>query len=57
VIVCRYLLELSEAETAHVLDIPAGTAKSRHARGLARLQVAARAAGISAIEEGADHHG
>ena len=56
VIVCRYLLELSEAETAHALDIPAGTAKSRHARGLARLRVAANAVGLSALEEGADHH-
>jgi RNA polymerase sigma-70 factor (ECF subfamily) len=56
VIVCRYLLELSEAETAQVLDIPAGTAKSRHARGLARLRVAARGIGLSAVEEGVDHH-
>ena len=40
VIVCRYLLELSEAETAHVLGIPGGTVKSRLARGLAALQSA-----------------
>lgn len=38
VIVCRYLLELSEAETAAALGIPAGTAKSRLHRGLRRLR-------------------
>jgi RNA polymerase sigma factor (sigma-70 family) len=37
-VVCRYLLELSELETAAVLDVPAGTVKSRLARGLSRLQ-------------------
>lgn len=37
VIVCRYLLELSEAETAAVLGVPPGTVKSRLARGLRRL--------------------
>jgi RNA polymerase sigma factor (sigma-70 family) len=40
VVVCRYLLELSEAETAHVLGIPGGTVKSRLSRGLAALQAA-----------------
>jgi RNA polymerase sigma-70 factor (ECF subfamily) len=34
---CRFLAGLSEAETAHVLDIPVGTVKSRAARALARL--------------------
>ena len=31
---CRYLLELSEAETAMVLRLPAGTVKSRLHRAL-----------------------
>ena len=38
VVACRHLLELSEAETAAVLGIPAGTVKSRAARGLERLR-------------------
>lgn len=38
VVVCRYLLELSEAETAAALRIPAGTVKSRLHRGLRRLR-------------------
>jgi RNA polymerase sigma-70 factor (ECF subfamily) len=38
VIVCRYLLELSEAETAAALGIPTGTVKSRLHRGLRRLR-------------------
>ena len=38
VVTCRYLLELSEAETAETLDIPNGTVKSRLRRGLARLR-------------------
>ena len=36
---CRYLLELSEAETAAALAIPAGTVKSRLHRGLRRLRM------------------
>ncbi|WP_239137681.1 RNA polymerase sigma factor [Sphaerisporangium rufum] len=37
-VVCRYLLQLSEAETAEVLGRPVGTVKSRTFRGLARLR-------------------
>lgn len=40
VVVCRYLLELSERETAQVLGVPFGTVKSRLSRGLAALQAA-----------------
>jgi RNA polymerase sigma factor (sigma-70 family) len=35
---CRYLLELSEAETAAALGVPAGTVKSRTSRALERLR-------------------
>ena len=38
VLSCRFLLGLSEAETAAVLGVPAGTVKSRAARGLERLR-------------------
>jgi RNA polymerase sigma-70 factor (ECF subfamily) len=38
VIGARYFLELSEAETAEALRIPAGTVKSRLSRALARLR-------------------
>ncbi|MDF2710859.1 MAG: sigma-70 family polymerase sigma factor [Nonomuraea muscovyensis] len=37
-VVCRYFLQLTEAETAEVLDLPVGTVKSRTHRGLARLR-------------------
>jgi RNA polymerase sigma-70 factor (ECF subfamily) len=47
VIGARYLLGLSEAETAEALAIPAGTVKSRTARGLARLRTA-----LTAIDGG-----
>lgn len=40
VITCRYLLELSEAETAQVLGWPAGTVKSRLSRALDALRAA-----------------
>jgi RNA polymerase sigma factor (sigma-70 family) len=38
VLSCRYLLELSEAETADVLSVRRGTVKSRTARALERLR-------------------
>ena len=38
VVACRYLLELSEAETAAVLHLHRGTVKSRLSRALARLR-------------------
>ncbi len=38
VIVCRYLLDLSEAETVETLGWPRGTVKSRTARALAKLR-------------------
>jgi len=38
VIYLRYFLELSEAETAAALEVPAGTVKSRLHRALARLR-------------------
>ncbi len=37
-VVCRYFLQLTEAETAQVLDWPLGTVKSCTHRGLARLR-------------------
>jgi RNA polymerase sigma-70 factor (ECF subfamily) len=37
-LVCRYFLDLSEAETAQVLDWPLGTVKSRTSRALGRLR-------------------
>jgi RNA polymerase sigma factor (sigma-70 family) len=40
VIGARYFLELSEAETAEALSIPAGTVKSRTSRALGRLRIA-----------------
>jgi RNA polymerase sigma factor (sigma-70 family) len=38
IVVCRYFLDLSEEETAAVLDVPRGTVKSRSARALTRLR-------------------
>ena len=40
VLACRFLLDLSEDETAGALDIPLGTVKSRTARALERLREA-----------------
>ena len=38
VLACRFVLDLSEQETAGVLGIPVGTVKSRTARALERLR-------------------
>ena len=38
VLVCRFLLDLSEAETATTLGLPKGTVKSRTARALTKLR-------------------
>jgi RNA polymerase sigma factor (sigma-70 family) len=38
VVACRYLLEMSEAETAEALGLRAGTVKSRLSRALVRLR-------------------
>jgi RNA polymerase sigma factor (sigma-70 family) len=38
VLVCRYFLDLSEAETAQVLQWPLGSVKSRASRALTRLR-------------------
>jgi RNA polymerase sigma-70 factor (ECF subfamily) len=38
-VACRYLLELSEEETAAALDCPRGTVKSRVSRALDRLRL------------------
>ena len=40
VLACRFLLDLSEEETAAALDVPLGTVKSRTARALERLREA-----------------
>jgi len=37
-VVCRYFLDLSEAETAQVLGWPLGSVKSRTSRALNRLR-------------------
>ena len=50
VLVCRYFLDLSEAETAQVLQWPLGSVKSRTFRALNRLRgrlVAGQQGGVS----------
>jgi RNA polymerase sigma-70 factor (ECF subfamily) len=49
VVTCRYLLELSEAETATALGMPVGTVKSRLSRALRKLQ--GRLAGLATTGE------
>lgn len=51
VIVCRYLLDLSEQDTAQVLGVPRGTVKSRLSRGLRALETAL---GALAAQSGVD---
>lgn len=53
VIACRYLLELSEAETVAITGWPAGTVKSRLSRALARLQqvLAPQLAGLAEVPD------
>jgi RNA polymerase sigma-70 factor (ECF subfamily) len=51
VLACRFLLDLSEAETADALGLPRGTVKSRTARALAKL----RARVGSGVGEGVSH--
>lgn len=50
VLACRFLLGLSEAETAEVLECAAGTVKSRTSRALERLR--ARLAPMEAVVDG-----
>jgi RNA polymerase sigma factor (sigma-70 family) len=38
ILLCRYFLDLSEAETATTLSLPVGTVKSRTSRAIARLR-------------------
>jgi RNA polymerase sigma factor (sigma-70 family) len=46
VVTCRYVVGLSEDETAQVLEVARGTVKSRAARGLARLRDAMEREGV-----------
>jgi RNA polymerase sigma-70 factor (ECF subfamily) len=51
VVTCRYLLELSEAETAQVLGWPVGTVKSRLSRALDGLRLALTASSAPEVGE------
>ena len=52
VLAYRYLLELSEAETAEVLGVRPGTVKSRLSRALVRLRAeVAATASFAEVEE------
>jgi RNA polymerase sigma factor (sigma-70 family) len=52
VVTCRYLLDLSEAETAQTLGWPLGTVKSRTNRALARLRARLGPAAPSEVGHG-----
>lgn len=47
VVAYRWLLELSEAEMADALDVPAGTVKSRLSRAMTKLRTEIAAEGVS----------
>jgi RNA polymerase sigma-70 factor (sigma-E family) len=49
VVVLRYYADLSEAQTAQLLDLPIGTVKSAASRALAQLRVQARVATIRSL--------
>ena len=51
IIYLRYLLDLSEAETAAALEVPAGTVKSRLHRAVSRLRGVVQAE-FPALREG-----
>jgi RNA polymerase sigma-70 factor (ECF subfamily) len=57
VVVCRYLLDLDEAETVAVLGWPRGTVKSRLHRALARLREAMEADAGAARTREVTHDG
>jgi len=50
VIAYRFLLEMTEAETAETLGVPPGTVRSRLSRGLARLRSQLNA-GVVEVEQ------
>ncbi len=52
VVVCRYLLDLTEAETAATLALPKGTVKSRLARALVKLRGLLAADGVEEVPGG-----
>lgn len=51
VVICRYLIDLDESETATVLGVPRGTVKSRLHRALRELRTGLEAAGEAHGEE------